>query len=170
MNKQTIGGVSLALAGLALAIALFLTSTARQQAREPGGLECLVPGPIDGSPIESTCPDAKIECHWQVHYCEEWWDAPTDCAQLGPADPDTYYGTVTWENYYCGCDMKCHPNGECPNGQTSELIAKQCSAKYGWPACPDDAFTCYWAATNSNNVKCPMPKCCGGWCDLWDPC
>ena len=169
MNKQTIGGVSLALAGLALAVALFLTSTARQQEREPGALECRVPGPIDGSPIESTCPDAKIECHWQVHYCEEWWDAPTDCAQLGPADPDTNYGTVTWENYYCGCDMKCHPKGECKNGK-SDMVQQKCSAKYGWPECPDDAFTCYWQDENDSNVHCPVPKCCGGWCSVWNKC
>lgn len=127
-------------------------------------------GRIEGPIVESTCSNSSVDCHWQVHYCEEWYDKPTDCMKLGPADPDVEYGTASWSNYYCSCDMKCHPNGECPNGQTSELIAKQCSSKYGWPACPEDAFTCYWAATNSNNVKCPMPKCCGGWCDLWDPC
>jgi len=122
-----------------------------------------------GGPIESTCSDAKVDCHWQVHYCEVYFDYPTDCQELGPADPDVPYGSVSWENYYCSCDMKCHPKGECKNG-TSDMINQKCAGKYGWPECPEDAFNCYWAGTNEQNVHCPIPKCCGGWCDLWDPC
>lgn len=135
-----------------------------------GEIECLVPGPLDGSPVESTCPDAKIECHWQVYYCEEWWDAPTDCAELGPPTPDTNYGSVSWENYYCGCDMKCHPKGECKNGNKSDMVQQKCSAKYGWPECPEGAFTCFWKDVNDSNVHCPVPKCCGGWCSAWSKC
>jgi len=132
--------------------------------------ECLVPPPPDGSPVESTCPDAKIECHWQVLYCDEWYDAPTDCAKLSPPAEDINYGTVTWENYYCGCDMKCHPKGECKNGKTSDMVQQKCSAKYGWGECPSGAFTCYWKDVNDSNVHCPVPKCCGGWCSAWSPC
>lgn len=131
--------------------------------------DCLVPAPADGTLGDGTCSDAKIECHWVVKYCEEWFDYPTDCMTLGPADPDINYGTVTWENYYCGCDMKCHPKGECKNGK-SDMIQQKCSAKYGWGECPDGAFQCYWQDKNDSNVHCPIPKCCGGWCDIWDPC
>ena len=65
--------------------------------------------------------------------------------------------------------MKCHPKGECKNS-ASDMINQKCAGKYGWPECPEDAFTCYWAGTNEQNVHCPIPKCCGGWCDVWDPC
>ena len=122
------------------------------------------------APVESTCPNSNIECHWQVRYCEEWWDAPTDCAIVGPATPDVNYGTVSWKNYYCACDMKCHPEGECKNGKAFDMVQDKCSAKYGWPECPEGAFQCYWQSENESNVHCPVPKCCGGWCSAWNKC
>jgi len=169
MNKKIVGAI--AVFATTIAVATFaLTTNEAQQEEQNVEATCLVPGPTDGTPIESTCPDTKIECHWEVHYCDEWFDAPTDCAKLGPANPSTNYGTVTWENYYCGCDMKCHPKGECKNGNKSDMVQQKCSAKYGWPECPKDAFTCYWKDANDSNFSCPTPKCCGGWCDLWDDC
>ena len=121
------------------------------------------------TPVESTCSDSKVDCHWQVHYCEVYFNYPTDCQELGPANPDVSYGSVSWENYYCEYDMKCYPKGECKNG-ASDMINQKCSGKYGWPECPEDAFTCYWVGTNEQNVHCSIPKCCGGLCGVWDPC
>jgi len=169
-NQYRKGVIAAAILTILVAGFLFFAEQGKQEEKVKPNKECLVPGPPDGSPVESSCPDAKIECHWQVYYCEEWYDAPTDCAKLSPPAQDINYGTVTWENYYCGCDMKCHPKGECKDGNKSEMVQQKCSGKYGWGECPSDAFTCYWKDVNDSNVHCPVPKCCGGWCSAWSPC
>jgi hypothetical protein len=169
-NQYQKGVIAAAILSILAAGFWFFTKQKEQEEKVKPSQQCLVPGPLDGSPVESTCSDSKIECHWQVYYCEEWYDEPTDCAKLSPPAQDINYGTVTWENYYCGCDMKCHPKGECKDGNKSEMVQQKCSGKYGWGECPSDAFTCYWKDVNDSNVHCPIPKCCGGWCSAWSPC